>query len=240
MLEEIVLAIHANVQVSRHFSPSQYMTPDPSGPVRIKPSWVFICSFTTSAASEIRSDCSLTLFPEVTTNLRNSNSCRKRVLRLGENIWDVQMFCCPSIMLFVLDAEGKVVLVIDEAYEACIWEAWEEDSADFILVVATTTLRSVRFLASRSSGVMVVSLHISLVSTKLTGSRGISVAASELNRSSNLLFVVLRIDPSTDFAEWGALVSHSPGGRRVMGIIWCVCAGEQNSLPLRSANWVSP
>ena len=42
------------------------------------------------------------------------------VFGIGENIWDVSMFCCPTIVLIILDFEEKVIFVIDEDDEACI------------------------------------------------------------------------------------------------------------------------
>src|SRR6218665_1660415 len=64
-------------------------------------------------------------------------------------------------------------------------------------------LRCIRFLTSRSFGVGMASLHISPMFMRLTNSRGFSVGliAYELNRSNNLLFLVLRIDPSTSQSE---------------------------------------
>jgi len=42
------------------------------------------------------------------------------VFGLGENIWGFWMFCCPAIMLIILDAEWKVLYVINKVDEVCI------------------------------------------------------------------------------------------------------------------------
>src|SRR6218665_403898 len=99
-------------------------------------------------------------------------------------------------------------------------------------------LRFIRFLTSRSSGVGMSSHYISPMSTRLTNSHGflVGLVASELNRSNNLLFMVL---PSTSQSEGHSSVTLSGGDGRVLGDIWCIGAGKPNSRPIRDANSAS-
>ena len=42
------------------------------------------------------------------------------VFGLGKNIWAFWMFCCTTIVLIILDAERKVIYVIDKDDEICV------------------------------------------------------------------------------------------------------------------------
>src|SRR6218665_2854330 len=79
--------------------------------------------------------------------------------------------------------------------------------------------------------------HISPMSTRLTNSHGflVGLVASELNRSNNLLFMVL---PSTSQSEGHSSVTLL-GDHRVLENIWCIGAGNPNSRPIRDANSAS-
>ena len=72
------------------------------------------------------------------------------------------------------------------------------------------------------------SLHISPMSTRLSNFHGFSVGlvASELNRSNNLLFMVLHIEPLMSQSEGHSSVTLL-GDRRVLGNIWCIGAGPK-------------
>ena len=72
---------------------------------------VFVCSFTSS--------CSLIFLPELAIILLNSRA-PEVIFRLGEDIWNVRMSGCPSVVLIILDAEGSVIRVIYEYDERCI------------------------------------------------------------------------------------------------------------------------
>jgi len=200
--------------------------------VRFRPSCVFICSFTNL--------CSLTLLPEVTVHLRNSTLPETGSPGLGKIIWDVYLVDVLLTVGYALNPwcwMGGRTCHWRGCWGACIWEAWEDASAEFILLVAIMVLRFIRFLTSRSSGVGMSSHHISPMSTRLTNSHGflVGLVASELNRSNNLLFMVL---PSTSQSEGHSSVTLL-GDRRVLGNIWCIGAGNPNSRPLRDANSAS-
>src|SRR6218665_281967 len=98
-------------------------------------------------------------------------------------------------------------------------------------------IRFVRFLTSRSSGVGMASHYISPMSTRLTNLHGflVGLVASELNRSNNLLFMVLQ---STSQSEGHSSVTLL-GDRRVLGNIRCIGAGNPNKRSLRDANSAS-
>ncbi len=55
------------------------------------------------------------------------------------------MFCCSSIVLIILDAEGKVILVVDEDNASCISVSREDNITYLIQVVTPLVVRSVQF-----------------------------------------------------------------------------------------------
>ena len=48
------------------------------------------------------------------------NSCWEYIIRIGENIWDVWLLGCPSIMFFKHQAEGNDIPVTDEDDDMCV------------------------------------------------------------------------------------------------------------------------
>jgi len=57
----------------------------------------------------------------------------------------MMMFCSSSLMLIVLDGEGKVVSIINENDETCISVARENDAADLFQIVTPPVLGAVPF-----------------------------------------------------------------------------------------------
>ena len=82
------------------------------------------------------------------------------------NIWDMSPYCCPSIMVIILDTEWGVVSVIDKDDGICVGKSWEDEATDLFQVVnapvdwAILQSEPSRFLASQSSCVGVARCQI--------------------------------------------------------------------------------
>ena len=143
--------------------------------------------------------CSLILFPELYISILNSAAPGNVYSGLAKTFGMCGCFaalqsCSSSLML-----KGQSYMYLTKMMRRAL--VWRERMIAQILCRQSLPRYSVPslVLSSRSSGVGVASHQIIPMSTRLIWSRGYS--ATRLKRSVNLLFTVLRIDPSTLYSE---------------------------------------